>query len=93
MHLAIHTPMFGADGVESHAINCPKCGTSVSGADLEDAPIEECNAGQEFKCKCGQSLFINWGLVEPDHLSKWISFEHCHHWLCRVKAKIAEGKE
>lgn len=93
MHLAIHTPMFGTANVESRVINCPSCGPSVDGADWEDAPIDDCYPGQQFKCKkCGNVVFVNWGLVEPDHLSTWISFEHCPHRLCRLKTITARAE-
>jgi len=48
--------------------------------------IRDCYPGQRFICKkCGKPMFINWGLVEPDHLSTWVNSEHCPHRLCRLK--------
>ena len=87
MKLAIHTPLFGCPTVESHALQCPKCPATVTGAEWFDAPIDDCFPGQEFRCEtCGTTAYVNWGLVEPDHLSTWLNPEHCPHRLCHLKA-------
>jgi hypothetical protein len=81
MFLAIHSPMFGEPNVDAVAITCPGCGRN----EWNEQAIEECNPGDEFTCECGKKVTINWGLVEPDHLSSWLSSEHCPHRLCKVK--------
>jgi DNA-directed RNA polymerase subunit RPC12/RpoP len=79
--------MFGSKNVESQPIECPKCprGLQMGANDWEDAPVDECYPGQKFKCKrCGTEVTINWGLVEPDHLSTWVNSEYCPHRMCKV---------
>lgn len=88
MYLAIHTPLFGYKQVESNAVYCPVCprGVSLGVSDWIDQPIETCNPGDKFTCaRCGHSIFINWGLEEPDHLSHWLNSEMCPHRLCQLK--------
>lgn len=82
MFLAFHYPFFGSATVDAHVIVCPQCGAN----DWRDREIATCNPGDELKCnQCGKMVFINWGLVEPDHLSTWLSSEHCPHRLCKLK--------
>ena len=81
MHLSVHVPMFGSPNIESKPIVCP-CRAN----NWAEIPIKECSPGQILVClACGKSVTINWGLVEPDHLSNWINSEHCPHRLCRIK--------
>lgn len=85
MYLAMHTPVFGASTVEGRAIECPYCprGIELGANDWADKDISKCNPGDEFVCnKCGQKVIINWGLLEPDHLSNWKNSEECPHRLC-----------
>jgi hypothetical protein len=88
MYLAIHVPMFGTPNIDSKPIECPTCprGIQFGVNDWEPQDITICNPGDKFTCtKCGTVVTINWGLVEPDHLSSWMNSEHCPHRLCRIK--------
>ena len=58
--------------------------------------IESCDPGQPLECaKCGKVVEINWGLMEPDHLSTWMNPEHCPHHICQYvySGKAAKQKE
>lgn len=82
MYLAFHYPFFGSATVDAHAINCLHCGAN----DWQDRDITTCNPGDTFTCnRCGSTVYVNWGIDEPDHLSNWISSEHCPHRLCKLK--------
>lgn len=90
MYLAIHVPMFGSTTVDSKPIECPHCPKKGEhGAnDWVDAGVvpgvTPCNPGDKYTCaRCGTVVTINWGLVEPDHLSTWLNSEYCPHRLCR----------
>jgi hypothetical protein len=88
MQLFIHVPMFATAHVDSQRIECPYCprGKEFGTNDWQERDISTCNPFDEFICnRCGKSVFINWGLVEPDHLSTWMNSEHCPHRLCRLK--------
>ena len=81
MFVAFHYPFFGSPTVDAHQIKC-ECGAN----NWKEKDITTCDPGDEFECaECGKKIWINWGLVEPDHLSGWISSEHCPHRLCRLK--------
>lgn len=82
MFLAFHYPFFGSSTVDAHTVSCPSCGAN----DWQDKDVTVCNPGDKFICnRCNQEMMINWGLVEPDHLSNWWSSEHCPHRLCKIK--------
>lgn len=88
MYLAFHYPFFGSATVDAHPLECPRCPRGVAHGtnDWKDADIAVCNPGDHFTCnRCGQDVIINWGLAEPDHLSTWLSSEHCPHRLCKIK--------
>ncbi len=88
MHLEVHTPMFGSKNIEGKPTECPVCprGLSLGANDWEDKDISVCNPGDTFKCnRCGTVVTVNWGLVEPDHLSTWKNSECCPHRLCQRK--------
>lgn len=90
MHLEIHTPYFGVSTVEGKPIECPACprGLSLGANDWKDRTIETCSPGETFECnRCGTVVIINWGLLEPDHLSHSKSFETCTHRLCMLLAE------
>jgi hypothetical protein len=91
MFLAVHVPMFGSPNVDAIQIYCPRCPKATN--DWVDVPIETCSPGDRFACaRCGHQVMMNWGLVEPDHLSIWLSSEHCLHRLCRIKyAELVEA--
>jgi DNA-directed RNA polymerase subunit RPC12/RpoP len=90
MFVAFHYPFFGSSTVDAQQMRCPQCGAN----DWRDRDTTTCNPGDEFECaKCGKKVYINWGLVEPDHLSGWISSEYCPHRLCRTKyAQLREER-
>lgn len=92
--LVAHYPMFGSATVDAHIIKCPTCPeTSLGVSDWQDRDISQCNPGDEYVCNvCKTKVIINWGMVEPDHLSTWISSEHCQHRLCKIKYKEMKDK-
>ena len=82
MFVAFHYPFFGSSTVDAQQMQCPDCGAN----NWIERDITQCNPGDEYTCaECHKSVFINWGLVEPDHLSGWINSEHCPHRLCKIK--------
>jgi DNA-directed RNA polymerase subunit RPC12/RpoP len=82
VYVAFHYPFFGSSTVDGYQLLCPDCGAN----DWEQREIAVCNPGDEFKCqRCGKKVWINWGLVEPDHLSSWLNSEYCQHRVCRLK--------
>jgi hypothetical protein len=88
MFLAIHVPMFGTANIESKPIECPTCKRGISSGtnNWREVDVTACEPGMVLTCaECGGTARINWGLVEPDHLSTWINSEHCPHRLCREK--------
>ena len=88
MYVAFHSPMFGTAHVDSHPLECPFCprGKEKGQNDWEARNINVCNPGDVYTClQCGRSVTINWGLVEPDHLSNWVNSEYCPHRLCKIK--------
>jgi hypothetical protein len=88
MYVAFHSPMFGTAHVDSHPLECPFCarGKEKGQNDWEERNINVCNPGDVYTClQCGRSVTINWGLVEPDHLSNWVNSEYCPHRLCKIK--------
>lgn len=88
MYLAMHLPMFGTAKIDSRPIECPKCpkGKERGVSNWVEVPIDDCFPGQQFTCaECGTVVTVNWGLEEPDHLSTWLSSEHCPHRLCKIK--------
>jgi DNA-directed RNA polymerase subunit RPC12/RpoP len=90
MYLIIHTPLFGASSVEAKPIECPTCprGAEHGVNDWVEQSIATCDPGDRFTCaRCGVQVIINWGLVEPDHLSTWKNSEHCSHRLCVLMAQ------
>ena len=94
MHLSIHVPMFGSASVEAKPVECPVCqkGREHGVNDWVEANIETCEPGDTFTCaRCGKSVIINWGLVEPDHLSNWKNSEHCPHRVCKLKRDLLRG--
>ena len=89
MKLYIHVPMFGTPHIDSKPIECSYCprGKEMGQNDWADVGITVCNPGMQLTClKCGHIVIINWGLVEPDHLSTWLNGEYCPHRLCKLKA-------
>lgn len=84
MYVAIHVPFFGSSTVDAIQIRCPQCNAN----NWIERDISTCNPGDEYICSdCSKKIWINWGLVEPDHLSTWLSSEHCPHNLCILKYK------
>lgn len=84
MYLAFHYPFFGSSTVDAHQIHCPNCPPGNNAWVERD--ISTCDPGDIFTCaQCGKEIIINWGLYEPDHLSNWLSSEHCPHSYCKLK--------
>lgn len=81
----MHEHYFGAITVSSTVIVCP-CG----GDQFAEKSLQICEAMEEFVCLgCGKSVFVSWGLTEPDHLSLLQFTSFCPHHLCQSKKAIA----
>ena len=93
MILSFHTPLFGTTHTDGQLLICPRCG--AGDWDWHGGPIGTANPGDRIKClRCGKDVIVNWGLVEPDHISTWIDGEYCPHRLCQAmykKLKVKNG--
>ena len=96
MMLYMHMPMFGTPHIDSKPIECPHCprGKESGENNWVDIDLTECDPGDQLTCKkCGNTVYINWGLVEPDHLSSWLNSEYCPHRICKLKfAELCKEK-
>jgi len=87
MRFYMHEHYFGESTVSSTLVACP-CGH----IDFLDKPIDSCEFMEEFVCAaCGGSVFINWGLTSPDHLSIFQFTSFCPNHLCQAKGSNASA--
>lgn len=81
--LFIHVPFFGSATVDSKPILCARCGKNKWVWEKGDVANSDGNEG--IVCECGHASWINWPVLEPDHISTWLNSEYCPHRLCRIK--------
>jgi len=81
--LFIHVPMFGSVNVDSKPIVCAHC--KKNDWIWQKASVVNSDGNERILCMCGQPSWINWPLLEPDHISTWLNSEYCPHRLCRIK--------